>query len=157
MSALLIVFAGCAAPGTLRPEAPRPEPSGAQPVPGPPASGPPASEPPTSGPPAAEVPSQEALFRCFSWVHGAAASTDCYRSSARCEEARTALAEGSREVLPCRDAQRAWCTTLQRDGSERCFGANSVCERYRSFVQGNGLQTTGCVGAGASADPVEPG
>jgi hypothetical protein len=81
-------------------------------------------------------------FSCFHWVHGPQFSTDCYESAAQCEQTR---AEMSRDSTPCEPAEHASCTRLARSGEQRCFGDPGACERYRSYIAGNGLDSSACI------------
>jgi hypothetical protein len=85
-------------------------------------------------------------FHCFSWVHGDASSTDCYRSAEECEHERAGM-EG-RAVAACEPASHASCVHLRRPPAtqelERCFGDDGACEHYRSFVQRSGHVVTAC-------------
>ncbi|MFO0570333.1 MAG: hypothetical protein U0263_32120 [Polyangiaceae bacterium] len=94
-------------------------------------------------------PLRHATFHCFGWVHGPEFSMDCFRTHATCEKARRDMKAGARDVLPeCSTNEGAWCTKVGRGsakgGTERCFGSLGNCRRYESYVQGNGLVTSGC-------------
>lgn len=87
-------------------------------------------------------------FHCFSWVHGPDFSTDCFRGAAICDRERIAMKEGARDTMECSKVKGASCTRVSRPptpgDSERCFGDANNCERYRAYVQGNGLTVTPC-------------
>lgn len=105
------------------------------------------------GPEAAPEPSTSAAggatFHCFSWVHGMEFSTDCYRTAAECSRERQEMRKGARDTTECRTVQGGACTRVSRPPApgdhERCFASAGNCERYRAYVQGNGLTVTPCV------------
>jgi hypothetical protein len=82
---------------------------------------------------------------CFSWVHLAAFSTDCFRSRAECESQRKQMAMGARDTAPCQAASRASCTVVGDEAHEHCFGSNGDCGRYRMMLARRGIQSTDCV------------
>ncbi len=106
-------------------------------------AGPPAT--PTSAEPSAVTSGSGARVYCFNWVHQMSFSTDCYRSLAECKTERAHAVLGHRDSTPCEPNAHALCTTLARDGTERCFGALDSCIRYRRYVRGEGLETGDCV------------
>ena len=82
------------------------------------------------------------------WAHLHQSSIDCFSTLKQCWQARREV-EGI-VLRPCRSQrQSAWCTEVQfPSGSEapqmRCFGFEQLCEYYRSYVMGNGLDTSDC-------------
>lgn len=90
-----------------------------------------------------------APLHCFSWVHGASFSTDCYDTVATCETAREDMERGARSTTPCRSQPTGSCTMVSRPPTSptptrRCFGDRGACGRYRLVVTRNGLTTTQC-------------
>lgn len=82
-----------------------------------------------------------AAKHCFSWVHGAEFSTDCYPTPQACDTARAAT---DRMSQPCRPTERVVCTTLSASHKTRCFGDMANCERYRTYTSDNGLSSNTC-------------
>ena len=101
---------------------------------------------PSSAPGRAAPPSS--AFQCFSWVHEAEFSTDCYRDAAECDRERRAMEGGARDTTVCRPAEHASCLRIGRLPGpatlERCFADIEACNRYSSFVQRNGHRVTVC-------------
>ena len=93
--------------------------------------------------------SPEAGFHCFSWVHGAQFSTDCYPSFAECEKERLGMSGGARPTTPrCEKAAHVSCVRLSMPPDttekERCFEDAAACGRYRAFVLKSGHRVTAC-------------
>jgi hypothetical protein len=82
---------------------------------------------------------------CFSWVHGSKFSTDCYRTRAQCRAERIEWAISNHDTLECEKRDHAACTTVIRDGAERCFGDSDNCTRYRIAMIRQHLETGNCV------------
>jgi len=88
------------------------------------------------------------LWYCMYWAHLRQSSSDCFSTLKQCWQARREV-EGVM-LRPCMSQKKsAWCTEVQfPSGSEasrvRCFGAEGFCEDYRSYVTGNGLDTSEC-------------
>jgi len=88
------------------------------------------------------------LWYCMYWAHLRQSSSDCFSTLKQCWQARREV-EGVM-LRQCRSQKEsAWCTEVQfPSGSEapqvRCFGAEGFCDDYRSYLTGNGLDTSEC-------------
>jgi hypothetical protein len=103
--------------------------------------------PPSTGGPAPYV--------CYSWVHGDAFATQCYRELGACETARdrSGFGHGEGDVTTCEPRTSAVCTTISRppehpDPEEHCYGSANDCERYLAYLARlDGFVTSACRGS----------
>ena len=68
-----------------------------------------------------------AAFHCYSWIHGPAFSTPCFRARPACDAAAQSMTDSGRDVIPCEAQASAWCALV---GEERCFQTGGDCARY---------------------------
>lgn len=86
---------------------------------------------------------------CFSWVHLADSSIDCYPNSGECEKARITMKQGARDTTACEPARYTTCTSVARppehpEQEDHCFERTDECEKYRRFVLASAHTATAC-------------
>ena len=85
--------------------------------------------------------SSTAGFHCFSWIRGAAVSTECYRVRPACDAAAKSMTDSGRDVTPCEAKASAWCVLVD---DERCFETGGDCARYMEVFAVDGQPLPSC-------------